>query len=163
MQIVWLAGALKKSLQQPDAGHALALDEITPYIRLLLSEVEEGRRQELASRINGLEESLISQMLRAADIYDATILFGLLEHPTVEQVAIALTKEAPAFEKSAQLVIDKLFMAIHRQAPAVMEAAATMIVANNEVSPHFEQAYARFKDMLMDEELLSALFPKARA
>ena len=163
MQVSWLDGALRKSLDKPDSGHTFSLDEITPYVRLLLEVDEDERSQNLPLFLAGLDERIIGQMLRVADIYDTIILFELLPQPTEEYAVIALSKEPPPFEKKPYLITDKLFLALHRKAPAIMEAAVEVLQGRNMSPPHFDQAHARFKDMLMDEELLSSLFPKAKA
>jgi hypothetical protein len=162
-QVEWLESTLRVTLDSPEGVKTLSWDEIQPYVRLLLEDEGGERRQQLAGKLAALDEEVISQMLRAASIYDVISLFGLLGRPTVEQAKVALGKSAPPYDKSAQVVTDRLFLAVHHKAPSLMEDAVRLMRASGAQPTHFESAYRRFKEMLMDEEILSALFPKAKA
>lgn len=162
-QVEWLAGALRKTLHGPEEGGALSLDEMQPYIRLLLEDEEVERRRQLAALLAGLDEVVVDQLLRAADIYDVISLFGLLAQPTVGQVMVALGKSPPPYDKAPQMVTDRLFLAVHHQAPTLMEEAVRLMRERGITPSHFEPAYGRFREMLMDKEILSSLFPRAKA
>jgi len=162
-QVEWLDASLRMTLESPESDQTLSLEEIQPYVRLLLDDDGEERRQELAGMLAALDEEVLCQMLRASDIYDVSILFGLLGCPAVEHAMVALGKSAPPYDRSPQMVTDKLFLAVHHKAPALMEDAVRLIRAGGTTPIHFEPAYGRFKEMLKDEEILSSLFPKAKA
>ena len=162
-QVEWLAGTLRKTLVSPEGGGTLSLDEIQPYVRLLLEDEGEERRRQLTGLLVGLDEEIVVQMLRAADIDDVTSLFGLLGRPTAGQAMVALSKPPPPYDKSPQLLTDRLFLAVHHKAPALMEEAVRLMRERGATPAHFEPAYGRFREMLMDQEILSSLFPKAKA
>ncbi len=162
-QMEWLRGALCMTLASPAGGRTLSLDEIHPYVRLLLEVEEAERRRQLADLLAGLDEEIVVQLLRAADIYDVISIFDLIGGPTVGQVMVALGKSPPPYEKSPQMVTDKLFHAVHQQAPTLMEEAVHLMRAGGATPAHFEPAYGRFREMQMDKEILSSLFPKAKA
>lgn len=162
-QVEWLEGSLRMTLESPEGVQTLSLDEIQPYVRLLLEDEGAERRQQLAAMLAALDEEVVGQMLRAADIYDVSSLFGLLGRPTVGQVMVALGKSPPLYDKSPQMVTDRLFLAVHHKTPTLMEDAVRLMREKGATPTHFEPAYRRFREMLMDEEILTALFPKAKA
>ncbi len=162
-QFVWLKRELLRSIKDQRSGRSLTLEEIQPYVRLFLEDDDIERRRELTSLLKDLDSETVGQMLRAADIYDATTLFGLLAQPDVDHVQIVLLKEPPSHEKKPHMITDKLFLAVHNKASEVMESAVESMNKTGETSKQFDEAYTRFKEMLMDEEVLSLLFPKAKA
>ncbi len=162
-QYSWLERELRRSLKDPAGGRCLSVDEIQPYVRLFLEDEEESRQKKLTSLLQNMDEELAGQMLRAADIYDATTLFGLLGHPEAGHIEIALTKEPPSHEKNPHMVTDKLFLEVHNKASGIMESTVAAMRKKGTTSNRFEKAYTRFREMLMDEEVLSLLFPKAKA
>lgn len=154
MQIAWLEGATRKG--------ALSSQEITPYISLLLAH-EGDELAELKSAFAGLDELLVAQLLAAAEIYDMPKLFGLIEKPVVRHAVVALQKVPPDYEKNPQLVMDKLFMAVNERSSELLEDAVRIIMAGNDIPASFLAAYERFKEIIEDQKILSALYPKARA
>lgn len=154
MQIAWLEGAVRKG--------TLSNQEITPYISLLLA--HEG--EELAavkSAFGNLDEPLIEQLLTAAEIYDIPKLFSVIGKPVVRHAVVALQKVPPDYEKNPQLVMDKLFMAVNERSSELLEGAVRIIMAGKDIPESFLAAYERFKEIIEDQKILSALYPRARA
>lgn len=154
-QVEWLARALQKQV--------LSLAEITPYLRILLEEEEPEHKARLSAALQELPEQLLTQLVAAADIYDIPKLFAVLPVCTVAQVKPALVKEAPAYEQNPRLIRDRLFYAVYSRAPELFARAAAQLQAEGAVPTGFNQAHARFLELLEDEKLLSALYPKAKA
>ena len=153
-QVEWLVQALRKG--------TLADHEITPYVRLLLEAEEAEAKTRLAELVNRLGVETISKLLEVAEVYDAPKLFALLAAPTVEQAMIALAKTLPPYEKKPDLVMDRIFQAVHAKSPGLLEDAAALLRQRGAAPPGFEEAYTRFLEILEDERLLSMLYPKAK-
>lgn len=155
MQVEWLGQTLRRQV--------LASHEITPYIRLLL----EGDDPEIAARIRAALQDLpawmLEKLVESADIYDTPKLFSLLPTCTVQQVMRALGKEAPPYEQHPRLVRDRLFYAVYSRAPALFPRAAEELQAKGLAPADFAETHRRFLELLEDEKLLSALYPKAKA
>ncbi len=153
MQVEWLVGAIRKNV--------LHLEEITPYVRLLLADVVEEYDEPLVMFLKGIDADVLCRMVQAADIYDVAKLMRLVPEPTVEQAVVALCKEPPSYEKKPELVLDKVFQAIHDRSEALFEEAATELRKRADAPAHFDAAYERFQEILADERILSAMYPKA--
>lgn len=154
MQIRWLEAAKRKG--------TLTDQEIMPYVSLLL--VQEGEKQEeLKAAFRDLGDLFVEQLLIAAGIQDLPKLFSLIEKPVVRQAVVALRKAPRDYEPAPQLLTDKVFMAVNDRSPALLEEAVRIIMVGDEVPEHFLPAYERFKEIIEDEKLLSALYPKAKA
>ena len=155
MQVEWLEQMVRKG--------ALTLAELTPYLRLLLAPVEEGEgKARLAELVNGLTPVTVEQLLAAADVHDTPRLFALLASPTVSQAEIAISKGVPPYEKAPGLLRNRIFQAVHGKAPALLAKAVAEVRKRGNAPAEFEESYARFLEILEDEKLLSALYPKAR-
>ncbi|MDA8165134.1 MAG: hypothetical protein M0017_08915 [Desulfobacteraceae bacterium] len=152
MQIEWLIGVFKK--------RSLAREEITPYIRLLMEEEQED--EVIRGLFLGLEEWVLTAMLEAADIYDTPRLFRLIPQPTLAQAMIALLKVPPPYEKAPGLPRHKIFQAVHDSSEELLAAAVRDLRHRGEGGAEFEEAYERFEEVLMDEKILTSLYPKAR-
>ena len=153
-QVEWLVAAFNKG--------ALTNEEITPYIRLILSDDNDGRLEEYASLINGLAPAILEKLFLCADVYDVPKLFRIVERPTERHAVIALRKIPPPYEKAAQLVFHRVFQAIYDNSPALVEKAAELIRNSGDIPKHFEASYEMFQEIVEDEKLLSALYPKAK-
>lgn len=153
MQLRWLESAFRKG--------ALTSREITPYIKLFMAPDGDGNLARVRGLLNSLSGSAIEKMLNAADIYDAPDLFRCVAEPTVEQAVIAISKAPPPYEKTPQLVIDKVFQAVYDCSEELLDKAAVRVTGSAEMPVHFQGAYERFKEVKEDEKLLSALYPKA--
>lgn len=154
MQVEWLARALRRQV--------LASHEITPYVRLLLESEEPEIKGRVSSALGELGGEATERLVEAADIYDAPKLFALLPECSVEQVMAALKKEAPPYEQNPRLLRDRLFYAVYSRAPELFPLAAEMLQVRQEAPAGFAEAHRRFMELLEDEKLLSALYPKAR-
>jgi len=153
MQLRWLESAFRKG--------ALAPEEIMPYIKLFMAPDGEGNLARVRGLLYSLNGGVIEKMLGAADIYDVSDLFRCVAEPTVSQAIIAITKVPPPYEKTPQLVVDKVFQAVYDCSEELLSQAAARVVGGAEMPAHFEEAYERFKEIKEDEKLLSALYPKA--
>lgn len=153
MQLRWLESAFRKGILTPH--------EIRPYIKLFMAPDGEEDPARVRGLLHSLSGSTIEKMLAAADIYDVPDLFRCVAEPTVSQAVIAITKAPPPYEKTPQLVIDKVFQAIYDCSEALLAQAAARVIGTPEMPAHFQGAYERFKEIKEDEKLLSALYPKA--
>lgn len=153
MQIRWLEAVFKKG--------TLSSQEITPYINLLMEPEGERHLEIVRSHLRSLSGDTLEKMLWAADIYDAPKLFSLMPNPTLTQAVIAVTKTPPPYEKSPQVVVDKVFQAVYDFSETLMDQAANKVLSDPSRPPHFREAFERFKEIKEDEKLLSALYPKA--
>ena len=154
MKIRWLIGVFRKGV--------LSLEEITPYIRLLLAEKSGEEQGELGQAFRQLDEEMQYRFLEAADIYDTPKLFALCPNPTLKHAEIALLKQVPPYEKKTQFILDKIFYAISDYSRELLEQAADMVIREGRVSANFQENYARFQEILQDEEFLLSLYPNAR-
>jgi len=155
MQVEWLTQALRKGV--------LTSAEITPYVRLLLESEEPEIKSRVSEALRELTPAMIEQLLEAADIYDTPKLLALLPQCTLGQLMAALGKEAPPYEQKPRLVRDRLFYAVYSRAPELFAQAVAGLQTQGLAPPGFAGAHARFLELLEDEKLLSALYPKAKA
>ena len=153
MQLCWLESSLRKG--------ALTVHEITPYIKLFMAPDGEVDLAKVRGLLHSLSGSIIEKMLDAADIYDVPDLFRCVAEPTVSQAVIAISKAPPPYEKMPQLVVDKVFQAVYDCSEELLCQAAARVAGSAVKPAHFQEAYARFKEIKADERLLSALDPKA--
>jgi hypothetical protein len=152
MQIDWLIATFRKG--------TLTCQEIAPYIRLLL---EEDKDEELLRNLfQTLDEWVLTEMLRAADIYDTPRLFRLIPHPSLAQAGLALGKAVPPYETKVDSIRDKIFRAVHSSSEELLKEAMDNLQKRGEVTPEFAASYERFNEILMDAKILSSLYPKAK-
>jgi hypothetical protein len=152
MQIDWLIGVFRKG--------SLSREEITPYIRLLMEEEQEDEL--IRSLFRNLDEWVLTELLEAADVYDIPKLFRLISGPTPDQARIALLKVPPPYEKMPGLLRGKIFHAVHDCSEELLTEAVEELRRQGKVDSDFEEAYERFREVLMDEKILSSLYPKAK-
>ena len=153
MQLRWLEVAFRKG--------ALIPEEIMPYIKLFMAPDGAGNPARVRGLLHSLSGAAIEKMLGAADIYDVPDLFRCVAEPTVLQAVIAITKAPPPYEKTPQLVVDKVFQAVYDCSEELLDQAAGRVNGSAEMPAHFQEDYERFKEIKEDEKLLSALYPKA--
>ncbi|MBI5556521.1 MAG: hypothetical protein HY885_02680 [Deltaproteobacteria bacterium] len=154
MKIKWLKSAFRKGI--------LSSEEITPYIRLLLSETCSDENAQLAKLVAELDPEMRCLFLDAADVYDTPRLFRLFAAPTLRHAEIALLKKVPPYEKKTQLILDKVFYAVSDYSKELLEQAAGKLMAEGKATEDFRDNYARFQEILGDEEFLLSLYPNAR-
>lgn len=152
-RLEWLRSVFRRKV--------LSREEITPYIRLLL-DVEEEDLEHLRDLFLPLDKEVVDVMLHAADIDDLPKLLGLIPHPSVKQAVIALAKAPPSYEEAPNLLLDRVFKAVHDRSEGLLEEAAASLLRSGEVPPHFPAAYERFQEILADQRILTSLYPKAR-
>ena len=153
MQLRWLESAFRKG--------ALTPREITPYIKLFMAPDGEANLARVRGLLHSLSGVAIEKMLGAADIYDVPDLFRCVAEPTEAQAVIAITKAVPPYEKSPELVVDKVFQSVYDYSEELLAQAAARVAGSADRPAHFQEAYERFKEIKEDEKLLSALYPKA--
>ncbi|MBU0676155.1 MAG: hypothetical protein KJ950_16070 [Proteobacteria bacterium] len=176
MQYLWLVGRLSKlrEADRREKSGTLSRDEITPYVRIFLESARDAGgeqnpgesslgRENLAELLKKMDPDLIELMLECTDIYDVPIFFALINRPTKSQAVVALRKVPPPFEKDALLVLDRVFHSIRGKSERLLEEAADEIAHDPLGSPeNFIQNYRRFQEIMMDEQMLGILYPKAR-
>ena len=173
MQVEWLKVMLSKLRDSAgiDRTGVLSREEIKPYVRLLLegSEIgqelrdeEERNREQLMSLLAGLGEDNLQLLLECADIYEVPKLIGLLRTCTKELAITALMKTSPPYEKNPLLIYDRVFQAIREKSAELLEEAAESVLASSEAPDNFAANYERFKEIMLDEHILSLLYPKAK-
>ncbi|MCB2181860.1 MAG: hypothetical protein KQH63_07535 [Desulfobulbaceae bacterium] len=153
MKIKWLEKTFRKG--------ALSLEEVTPYIRLLLSENSYEENERLVEIFADLNKELQYNLLEAADIYDTPKLLRLCPSPDRRHAEIALMKEVPNYEKKKQLILDKVFYAINDFSKELLENSVLKLQEEQKVSRAFMDNYKRFQEILGDEEFLLEMYPKA--
>lgn len=154
-QLDWLKGAFRKK--------TLSSQEIMPYIKIFLSDANTEKHDLLVKLLAQQEEVFIDNLVNAADIYDIPVIIILVAKPTIKQAVLALKKSPPPYEKNPQSLLDKVFWALHNHAESYLEKAGEVLLKSNDVPDHFEKEFKRFQEILEDEKILSALYPKARA
>ncbi|NTV15204.1 MAG: hypothetical protein HGA96_14935 [Desulfobulbaceae bacterium] len=168
IQVEWLVDQLSRlgvSDGEEKSG-VLSRDEIKPYISLLLEHSSSGAESlgnddGMAALLNGITNDNLALMMECADVYDVPRLFSLLRHPTLEMAIIAVKKVPPTYEKNPLLVIDRVFLSIKGKSGKLLEEAAAAVAAND-APVDFLVNYERFKEIMMDEHVLSLLYPKAK-
>jgi len=173
MQVEWLKGMLAKLRDSAgvDRTGVLTREEIKPYIRLLLEDCEIGRelqdeeersRDRLMRLLAGLGGDNLQLLMECADIYEVPKLIGLLPKCTKDLAFTALTKTPPPYEKNPLLIYDRVFQAIREKSAELLQQAAEGVLASSEAPDNFAANYERFKEIMLDEHLLSLLYPKAK-
>ena len=154
MQLEWLVSVLRKK--------NLSFQEITPYIKIFLTDEDNAKRTILINLISKLDEQFVDKIITAADIYDTPKIFSLSTQPTVLQAVMALQKTPPPYETNSQAVLDKLYRELHNHSEIFLKEASEQLLASGDVPEHFEKQFAQFQEIVEDEKVLSALYPKAR-
>ena len=158
-QVEWLVAELRKGV--------LTDKEIAPYMHLLVSEYvarkERGEGadewQEIFAR---LPREIAVAMIRCVEIYDVPGLLELIKELTVEDAVLVLRKVPPPYEKKSLLLLDRVFQAVNSCGDHLLERAAQKMALEGEAPAHFPGAYKRFQEILIDEKILTALYPQAK-
>ena len=166
MKVEWLLGVFKKN--------TLSCSEIAPYMHLLLSEYssEEGiidygtleeNQDSLKAIFSRLPREVILKMLQCTEIYDIPVLLELANKLTVDEAVVVLRKVPPPYEKNTALIFDRVFQAVHSCGDNLLDEAAEKMDEQGEMPEHFKADYDRFKEILMDEKILTSLYPQAKS
>ena len=172
MQVDWLTVKLMELREAGDRDKTgiLSREELIPYIRLLLADVSEGRGAEtvsteddqLASFLEAVSDKDLLVMIECAEIYDVPKLFRLLKSISTEQAVVAMQKVPPPFERNPLLIMDRVFHSIREKSPELFEEAAKAVLASDDAPENFAVNYERFKEIVLDENILSVVYPKAK-
>ncbi len=175
-RVRWLVGAMARFLQDREDGRGVGRgpEEMGAYIRILLGNESlsladyhhrgpgvSGDIERIVPFFKNIPVEVIDAMVVCVDIYDIPDLFCLIDSPTRGQVEIALRKVAPAYERSPIRMVDRVFHAVYRQSPALLEEVAADISAASDAPDGFVAAHERFMDIIRDEQILGELFPQA--
>lgn len=167
MKVAWLVGVLRKK--------SLTNKEIAPYIHLLLTEYQYNKETNhdaaliyktnklLTDIFAELPRDIIVQLLECAELYDIPLLLEIINHITVDEAILILKKTPPSYEKRPTRVFDRVFQAIHNCGEHLLSQAKTKMQDANEMPEHFTSVYERFQEILKDKEILSSIFPQAKA
>ena len=172
IQAEWLAAKLSRLRLCEGGGKSgvLSKDEIKPYIRLLLDNISADSASvgagsndgQLVVLLDGMGEGNLLLMIECAEVYDLPKIFSLLRHPSLAMAVVAMKKVPPPYEKNPLLIIDRVFHAIREKSAMLLEEAAVVVLADRDAPVDFSVNYDRFKEIMMDEHLLSILYPKAK-
>jgi len=172
VQIKWLANNLTKLREAGglEKTGTLSGDEITPYIRLFLEAncSEEGHnysgpdQEYLMHLLDSIGVENLHSMIECTEIYDVPVLFSLVRNLTTEQAVLALKKVPPSYEKNPLLVMDRVFHAVKENSTELLDNAAKVVLESNDAPENFSANYERFREIMMDEHILSLLYPKAK-
>ena len=155
MQLEWLITVVKKK--------KLYLQEIAPYIKIFLTDSDNEKKDILIKLISQLDEKILEGILDAADIYDTPEILSLIPTPTISHALIALRKVPPPYEKNQASVFDKIFWALQNHSENFLQQASKELLNSGDVPDHFTKQFKRFQEIVEDEKILSALYPKARS
>ncbi len=169
MQVEWLTNRLSRLRDTGVEGKTgiLSREELNPYIKLLLQDgvgtTESAQKDsKLSELLAEIEEDELLLLIECADIYDIPRLFKLLSDVNPKQAIMALKKEPPPFEKKPLMVIDRVFHSIKEKSTELLEVSARGVLESDNAPVHFAANYERYKEIMMDEHILSLLYPKAR-
>ena len=154
-QVEWLITVLNKGV--------LSLEEVTPYINLLLAENSTEEEKILSQMLGELPNDVLNKLLYSADIYDTPKLLNLIPQLNERHAEIALRKEVPPYEKKPLMVLDKVYYAVANYSEEMLDVVAEKIIVEGKGPKNFEENYERFLGILDDEEFLLSLYPYARA
>ncbi|MEN8134986.1 MAG: hypothetical protein ABFS18_05550 [Thermodesulfobacteriota bacterium] len=171
MQLEWLVDKLSRLRNSVDKERTglLSCEELKPYISLLIEGnpggkelgVAAGAGDVLGALLGNIKESDLLLMVECAGIYDVPRLFSLMRQITKEQAVMAMKKVPPLYEKKPLLVVDRVFHAIKEKSTELLEDAAAEIMGSDAGPIGFVDNYERFRGVMMDEQILSILYPKA--
>ncbi len=159
MQVDWLIGEFRNGV--------LSDREIAPYVHLLVSEYV-GRKErgectdDLREIFAHLSREIVVAMVRCVEIYDIPDLLELIRVLTVEDAILLLKKEPPPYEKKSLFLLDRVFQAVNGCGDHLLERAARKMVSDGDAPDHFASAYERFQEILIDEKILTLLYPQAK-
>jgi len=167
MKVEWLVSVLGKG--------SLSDGEIAPYIHILLSEYQHNVKLSKKTGSNNdtnkmlpdlfakIPRNTIVELLKCAEIYDIPLLLEVVKKISVDEAILVLNKIPPAYEKRPMQVYDLVFQAIHNCGGQLLAEAKTKMQASGSMPSHLNSVYERFQEILKDKEILSSIFPHAKA
>ncbi len=161
LQVAWLVGEFRRGV--------LNDREMAPYMHLLVSgyvarkgrgdgECVEALRHIFAS----LSREVLVAMVRCTEIYDIPELLELVRELTVDDAVLVLKKVPPPYEKRSLFLLDRVFQAVNGCGDHLLERAGEKMSENGDAPAHFVSAYERFQEILIDEKILTSLYPQAQ-
>lgn len=172
MQVDWLAAKLASLKESGDSDKTgiLSREELVPYIRILLGNVSEVRGAEelsaddeqLACFLEEISDEDLLMMIECAEIYDVPKLFRILKSISIDQAVVAMQKVPPPFERNPLLIMDRVFHSLREKSAELLEEAAKEVLASDDAPDNFAANYGRFKEIVLDENILAIMYPKAK-
>ncbi len=150
LQVSWLVHNCRQQ--------KLALAELTPYLRLLLSVENVETDEELQLLLLMIDESSVSCFLEIVDIYDLPRLIKSLPTIDIPHALHALGKDIPCYEKNIQKLVDQVFYAINNRSAKVFKEIA-VLPEKGGMAAHFRNNIERFQKILDDEAFLRSMYP----
>ncbi len=167
MKVEWLVSVLGKG--------SLTDSEIAPYIHILLGEYQHnvklnqktghnnGTNKMLPDLFTQIPRNTIVELLKCAEIYDIPLLLEVIKTISVDEAILVLNKIPPAYEKRPMQVYDLVFQAVHSCGGQLLSEAKMKMQASDSMPGHLNSVYERFQEILKDKEILSSIFPQAKA
>ncbi len=152
LQLSWLVAACQK--------RKLSIDELTPYLRLLLSAENVEIDEDLQTVLMKIDGDTSVRFLEIVDIYDLPRLIKSLPVLHIDHAYIALRKVMPSHEKNIRKLVDNVFYAINNRSEVIFKDIATPPI-KGEMAVHFQENIERFQKILDDEAFLRSMYPHA--
>jgi hypothetical protein len=161
LQVDWLVGEFRRGV--------LSDKEIAPYMHLLVSGYVASKERGEGECVDGLREifarlnrEVVVAMIRCTEIYDVPELLELVTGLTVEDAVLVLKKSPPPYEKRSLFLLDRVFQAVNGCGDHLLERAGEKMAKDGDAPVHFVSAYERFQEILIDEKILTSLYPQAK-
>ena len=136
----------------------------------MLGNVSEGKGAEedfadndqLAGFLEAIGDEKLLVMIECAEIYDVPKLFRILRELSVKQAVVAMKKVPRPYERNPLLIMDRVFHSMREKSVELLEEATSEVLASDDAPDDFADNYERFKEIVLDENILSAMYPKAK-
>ena len=172
LQVDWLVVKLVELRESGDRDKTgvLTREELVPYTRILLGNVREGKGAEedfadndqLAGFLEEVGDEELLVMVECTEIYDVPKLFRILREISVKQAVVAMKKVPPPYERNPLLIMDRVFHSIREKSVELLEEATRGVLASDDAPDDFADNYERFKEIVLDENILCRMYPKAK-
>jgi hypothetical protein len=117
---------------------------------------------QLAGFLEAIGDEDLLVMIECAEIYDVPKLFRILREISVKQAVVAMKKVPPPYERNPLLIMDRVFHSIREKSVELLEEATREVLASDDAPDDFADNYERFKEIVLDENILSIMYPKAK-
>ena len=154
LQVEWLTAECKKNI--------LSKDELLPYVRLLFDLESEKERIALKGSLAELDEDVIYTILDVADLYIIAKVIELIPEMNRLLTEVVLLKEMPPYEQKPQKIMDQVFYSINQRAGGLLDDVAVLLLKEGRAPSGFRGNYARFKEILADEEFIRIQWPSVK-